>query len=159
MLASFVALGVLRGLFALTRQEFWWAYPRHEAWLVVVIYGCAAVAALAACGAGARLALAGGKSWRLSGLTGLLGAAWVLLFLINDETQVRVRAYWALASGQIQPARVTYDPDSLRIKIKGRLARGTAARFKDVLELAPAARVVELTSLGGLIDEARWISA
>jgi hypothetical protein len=155
--AAIGLLLLLNYAFDLAQGDAWWDWPRTQGSVVVAIYWTAVLAALVAGLAGLRLVTTASGAARLVGAAGLLAGAWCLAQLSSEEPRIRLSGFWAVASGVVRPATITYDPASQRIQLNGPLARGTAVALRDVLAAAPNAHTLELTSLGGLVDEARWV--
>lgn len=157
LVACPAALAPLWGLAAFAGQEFWWQYPLARASLVVAVYWTALALVLVGTGAAALLILLG-PGRRIVGAFALVPFAWLLLVLLADSTRADLEEFSGVASGRLKPADISYSVELQRIRLNGALNFGSAARFKEVLESAPQARVVELNSPGGYVVEARWIS-
>lgn len=142
----------------LADMDFWWPYPRANAWLLVLLYWGAVAASLAGAGAGLALLISSSNSRRLVGLAGAVGGGWILLSLASDPMRELLDAYWHVAAGNARPATVVYEREARQIRMSGAIESGSAARFREVLESAPDARVVDVSGPGGLIYEARRIA-
>lgn len=161
LIVAFLAFGLAWILLQLTALELWWAYPKFQASVFLVAYGTGVLFSIGTCGASLRLVIGGASVsslWRAASVAAFAFAAWVLNDLNKAAFADIAESYWEVASGQIAPATVWYDAETGRVVVRGVLQRGSATRFRDVLESAPLARVVELESPGGLVWEAEWIS-
>lgn len=152
-----VSLAVLCGAWDLAQREFWWAHPRAQAWLLVSLYWAALGLGLALCVWSARR-LFGEQAQRAAALICAGLGGWLLLVTAAESSRTLLGTYWSIAQGESRPAEMRYNAESGRIEISGRLRAGSAARFKEVLQSAPQARVVEVSGPGGLVFEAKWIS-
>ena len=158
MLAGLLAMFLLRGVVYITDFDFWWPYPRQRAFLLVSSYWAGLAGTAVACLAGLVVLLGSGSRWRIAGFTAVAGCIYVLMNLTMEPVRRFVDVTWAVAMGNAKPAIVMYERDNRQIRISGGLETGSAARFKEVLEEASDARIVDVSGPGGLIYEARWIS-
>ena len=158
MLAGLLAMFLLRGVVYITDFDFWWPYPRQRAFLLVSSYWAGLAGTAVACVAGLVVLLRSDSRWRIAGFTAVAGCIYVLMNLTMEPVRRFVDVTWAVAMGNAKPAIVMYERDNRQIRISGGLETGSAARFKEVLEEASDARIVDVSGPGGLIYEARWIS-
>jgi hypothetical protein len=158
MLAGLLAMLLLRGAVYITVLDFWWPHPRPRAFLLVLAYWAGLTATVVACVAGLVVLQGSGSRWRIAGFTAVAGCVYVLVNLTMEPVRSFVGITWDIAIGNAKPAAVMYERDSRQIRISGGLDTGSAARFKEVLEEAADARIVDVSGPGGLIYEARWIS-
>jgi len=158
LLLSILALAGLRAGAMLADMDFWWTYPRANAWLLVLLYWGALAASLAAAGAGLVLVIRASGCWRVAGLAGAAGGGWVLITLVSAPMPALLDEYWNVAAGNVRPANVVYEREARLIRLSGGLERGSAAQFKEILNAAADVRIVDVSGPGGLIYEARWIS-
>jgi len=162
LLAVATGLAILWGLLALASQEYWWQFPRPRAWLIVVLYWVGIALSLSAFLAAGRLLVESTErtttAAKLANVLCLAMGGWLLLELTGDGTRGLKESYWRIASGVELPAEIRYNPHTGHIEIRDELRAGSAARFKEVLQAVPTARVVDVSGPGGLIEEARWIS-
>lgn len=162
LLSATAGLALLWGLLTLAGQEFWWQYPQHRAWLVVATYWIGVALSLSGCVAAVRLLIGATDKTstitRLANVVSLAIGGWLLLSLVGEDARGLKEYYWRIASGAERRAEIRYNSDTGRIEVRDELRAGSAARFKEVLQASPKARVVEVGGPGGLIEEARWIS-
>jgi len=158
MLGAVLALFILRGVVYIIDLDFWWPYPRPRAMLLVLAYWAALCATLVSIVSGLFLLFGSASRWRLAGFTALAGCAYVLMNLTTEPVRRWMSSEWEIAMGNGKQAIVVYERERRQIRLSGGIDTGTAARFKEVLEEAPDAKIVDVSGPGGLIYEARWIS-
>jgi len=107
---------------------------------------------------GSRLLFRAEGLRRVVGLMAVAAVLWVLYNLTMQTARDYVATRFATVSGNVHPAQVRYEREARLIRLSGALERGSAARFKEILNAAPDARLVDVSGPGGLIYEARWIS-
>jgi ATP-dependent protease ClpP protease subunit len=158
LISCIAAFAVLWGLTsAADLEDVWWQYPLARARLIVAVYW-SAVAVLLVCSAAALRLVFGGPGHRLAGAFSVMTCIWLALYLASAPTQADLEEFGGVASGRIKPAQISYSIPTGEIHLRGGLKFGSAARFKEVLDAAPEARVVVLDSPGGYIEEAKWIA-
>lgn len=158
ILGSFLSLAALRVLFALSQREFWWEFPRLQAGIVLTLFWLAVASAVLAAVGGAVAAWSRQGGSKIVGFVGLAGGLWVVAHLGSAVTLAHYDGFSAVAFDSITKPNIRYHAANSTVEIRGLISRGSAAKFKEVLTASPTARVVEITSLGGLVSEAHWIS-
>ena len=158
MLSAVLALFILRGMVYIIDLDFWWPYPRYRAVLLVLTYSTALCATAVSIVSGLVLLMGSASRWRLAGFTAVAGCAYVLTNLTTEPVRRWMSGEWDIAMGNGKHAIVVYERERRQIRLSGGIDTGTAARFKEVLEEAPDAKIVDVSGPGGLIYEARWIS-
>jgi len=158
VLSAVLALFVLRGVNYITDLDFWWEYPRTRAFLFVLTYGAGLIATTVGCVSATVLLLGFGGRSRIAGLTAVVFCGYGLASLTMEAARDYVDRTWQVAKGNVKTVTVVYERETRQIRVSGAIDIGSAARFKQVLEDAPDARIVDVSGPGGFVYEARWIA-
>ena len=158
VLAALAAVAAARGLIWISDREFWWEFPRGRSLLFLIAYALGLTgAAVAAVGGFILLVRAAGLR-RAFGLATALAMAWILQGITSQAALAFVDTQVDTVAGNDAPVAVQYDREARLIRVSGAIETGSAARFKEVLESAPEARIVDVSGPGGLIYEARHVA-
>lgn len=158
VLATIAAVAAARGLVWISEREFWWEFPRGRSLVFLIAYGLGVTGAAVAAVSGLVLLFRSERLRRAVGLGAALAMGWVTLALTSAGFLAFVGAHLDTVAGNDKPVAVSYERELQLIRLKGEITSGAATRFKEVLDAAPDARLVDVSGPGGLIYEAGHIA-